>query len=71
MLKNMLAMRTKFAQTTTKSIVRPAPKRWFSANQVPQRYTVSQMLFIGVGTTGLMFLKYQSRMIYHQRIMAG
>lgn len=57
----MLALRTKFAQAATKSIVRPAPRRWFSVSQQPQGPGIGTMLGVGVGTAGLMYLMYQSR----------
>ena len=67
----MLAMRAKFAQATTKSIVRPAPRRWFSVNQQPSGPGIGTMLGVGVGTAGLMYLMYHSRRLNQERMRAG
>ena len=76
MFKNMLALKSKFAQAP-KSVGlfnMNASKRWFSVRQTPPGSSgpgIGTMIGVGLGTTGLMYLMYQSRSLNQQRMQAA
>ncbi len=64
MFKNMLALRSKLAQTSTQSVfMKATPKRLFSYKQMQPNSGpgLGTMLGVGLGTAGLMYLMYHSR----------